>query len=71
MAAMVRETESRGGASYEMIKKIIEAVTLRDVLMIIGLALIGTGLYLFIPWVSFTVTGVIILAAGFFMGEKN
>lgn len=50
-----------------MINKIIEAVTLRDVLMIIGLALIGTGLYLFIPWVSFVITGAIILVAGFFM----
>jgi hypothetical protein len=66
MAATVRDYESRGGASYEMINKIFEAVTLRDVLMIIGLALIGTGLYLFIPWVSFTVCGVIVFAGGFF-----
>jgi hypothetical protein len=50
-----------------MINKIIEAITLRDVLMIIGLALIGTGLYLFIPWVSFTVCGAIVFAGGFFM----
>jgi hypothetical protein len=62
---------SRGGASYEMIKKIIEAITLRDVLMIIGLSLISVGLYLFLPWVSFTVCGALVLVGGFFMQEKK
>lgn len=62
---------SRGGASYVMIKRIIKAITLRDVLIIIGLSLIGVGLYLFLPWVSLTVCGALILVGGFFMQEKK
>jgi hypothetical protein len=54
-----------------MIKKISGAITLRDVLMIIGLSLISVGLYLFLPWVSFTVCGALILVGGFFMQEKK
>ena len=61
---------SRGGASYVMIKKIIKAITLRDVLIISGLSLISVGLYLFLPWVSFTVCGALVLVGGFFM-EAN
>jgi hypothetical protein len=46
---------------------LLKKVSLRDVLLVSGLALIGVGLYLFAPWVSFTVCGVIIFAGGFFM----
>jgi hypothetical protein len=52
------------------VKKILEplkSITLRDVLLISGLGLFGFGLYQFIPWVSYTVCGALILAAGIFM----
>jgi len=47
--------------------KAVKEISFRDVLLVSGLALIGVGLYLFAPWVSFTVCGVIIFAGGFFM----
>jgi hypothetical protein len=50
--------------------KAVKEISFRDVLLVSGLTLIGVGLYLFLPWVSFTVCGVIIFAGGFFMGEK-
>jgi hypothetical protein len=53
-----------------MIKKFLGAITFRDFLLVGGISLMGYGLYLFIPWVSFTVCGVLILAGGFFMSEK-
>ena len=64
-------TKQRLNKLPEMIKKISGAITLRDVLIIIGLSLIGVGLYLFLPWVSFTVCGALILVGGFFMQEKK
>jgi hypothetical protein len=49
----------------------LKKVSFRDVLLVSGLTLIGVGLYLFAPWVSFTVTGTIIMAAGFFYKAKT
>jgi hypothetical protein len=51
------------------VKKIFSTITLRDFLMVFGLGLFGFGLYLFIPWVSFAITGAVIMAAGFFIKE--
>ena len=47
--------------------QLLKKVSFRDVLLVSGLALIGVGLYLFAPWVSFTVCGGLIFAGGFFM----
>jgi hypothetical protein len=59
-------------AQDEIVKaiKLLKKVSFRDVLLVSGLALISVGLWLFMPWVAFTVCGVIIFAGGFFMGEK-
>lgn len=54
-------------------KKIFEpfkAITLRDGLLVIGLGLFWFGLFQFLPWVSFTVTGAIIFTLAFLFGEK-
>jgi hypothetical protein len=55
------------------VKKLIgiinKAVGLREVLLISGFVALAYGLYLLRPWVSFSVSGVILLAAGFFMPE--
>ncbi len=37
---------------------------LADSLSIVGVALIGYGLYLFNPWVSYTIIGFILLIGG-------
>lgn len=46
---------------------LLQKISFRDVLLVTGLTLIGVGLYLFAPWLSFTVCGVVIFAGGFFM----
>lgn len=48
----------------EALKKVFDV---RDVLVISGLSMLGYGLYLLYPWLSFTVCGALILAGGFFM----
>lgn len=51
------------------IEALINAVSGRDILILSGLSLLGYGLYLLYPWLSFTVCGALILAGGFLMGE--
>ncbi|MCE5211990.1 MAG: hypothetical protein LLG40_10585 [Deltaproteobacteria bacterium] len=48
----------------EALKKVVDV---RDVLILSGLSMLGYGLYLLYPWLSFTVCGALILAGGFFM----
>jgi hypothetical protein len=48
----------------------LKKVSFRDVLLVSGLTLIGVGLYLFAPWLSFTVCGVLIFAGGFLMEDN-
>jgi hypothetical protein len=56
------------------VKKLIgiikNAVGLREILLISGFVALAYGLYLLRPWLSFSVSGVILLAAGFFLSEK-
>jgi hypothetical protein len=49
------------------IKALRSAVDGRDILILSGLSMLGYGLYLLYPWLSFTVCGTLILAGGFFM----
>ena len=44
---------------------------LRDILFLIGLGLFGYGLYIFTPWISFTVCGAILMIVGWAMQEKT
>jgi len=46
------------------------SITFRDFLLIIGLSMLGYGLHLLANWLAFTVCGVIIIVAGYFMKEK-
>jgi uncharacterized membrane protein len=41
-------------------------VDLWDVLVIVGLVLTATGLWMLAPWLSVTVVGVVLLALGLF-----
>ena len=43
---------------------------LRDILFLLGLGLFGYGLYIFTPWISFTVCGAILMIVGWAMQEK-
>lgn len=51
---------------WESVKK---AIDLRDCFVFGGLILLGYGLYLFRPWVSFAVCGAVLLAIGIFIGR--
>lgn len=44
---------------------------LPDVIAISGLSLLGYGLYLFIPWVSFAVCGALLIVAGVLLGASE
>ena len=44
---------------------------LPDLLAIIGLCLLGYGLFLFLPWVSFSVCGALLIAAGVLSGRND
>ena len=50
--------------------KAAKKINLRDCLLLIGLGILGYGLYLFAPWISFTVCGILILVGGFFMERE-
>ncbi|HSW62185.1 MAG TPA: hypothetical protein VLH56_02520 [Dissulfurispiraceae bacterium] len=50
-------------------ENINNAVGLREVLLISGLSLLAWGLYQLYPWLSYSVTGAILLLAGFFLRE--
>ena len=47
---------------------------IRDTFFIGGLAMLGYGLYLWIPWVAFAVVGALLMVVGYIMrepGEKS
>jgi len=44
---------------------------LPDIMIIIGLALLGYGLFLFAPWVSFSVVGGLLFLIGLFAAVKT
>ena len=48
-----------------------DAFDIRIVLFFGGLGLLFYGLFLYLPWVSFSVCGVILMAVGWLMGERN
>lgn len=45
-------------------------IVFRDVLLLCGFFLLGFGLWLFMPCLSFSVCGVLLMCAGYFMSEK-
>jgi len=49
---------------------VFSSISFRDFLLIAGLSLTGYGLHLLANWLAFTVCGVIIMVAGYFMKEK-
>jgi hypothetical protein len=44
---------------------------IRIVLFFGGLIMLGYGLFLYLPWISFSVCGVILMAIGWLMGGKR
>ena len=67
-AVTIRLLEGRYGLK---ILGLLQKISLRDVLLVSGLASIGVGLYLFAPWLSFTVVGCLLLGGGFLMREAE
>lgn len=48
--------------------KLFKAV-IPDIIAISGIGLIGYGLYLYTPWVSFSVVGLLLLVFGVLLGR--
>lgn len=46
------------------------AFDIRDFLFLGGFLLLGYGLYLYSPWISFTIAGVLLMVAGYFWKAK-
>ena len=44
---------------------------LPDILSAIGLAFLGYGLFLYCPWVSFSVVGALLIAGGLMLGRNT
>ena len=53
------------------VSKIWEAFDIRPVFFFSGLILLGYGLFLYLPWVSFSVCGLILMVIGWVMGDKK
>lgn len=47
----------------------MKKIDVRDVIFVGGLALLGYGLFLFLPWVSFAVCGAFLIAMSLFMAK--
>lgn len=41
-----------------------DAIGMEDVLLFVGLILMGVGLWLYRPWISLTVTGAVLMMIG-------
>ena len=46
-------------------------IDIRDVFVFGGLAIMSYGLYLFKPWVAYTVSGMILMALGLFLARHK
>jgi len=49
----------------------VKKIDIRDVLFLGGLSVLGYGLYIREPWISFVVCGSILMAAGYLMGDRR
>lgn len=48
-----------------------KTIDLRDAFVFGGLAMLGYGLYQFLPWIAYAVCGAILLAIGLFFGRSK
>lgn len=55
----------------DLVKWVQKTIDVRDVLVFGGLGMLGYGLYLFQPWVGWTVTGGILMGLGIFVGKRD
>jgi len=55
--------------TFLLIKR--KLIVFRDILLLCGFFLLGFGLWRFIPWVSYSVCGVLLMCAGYFMSERK
>jgi len=47
------------------------AASVRDFLYFPGMAMLGYGLYLYRPWVAFSVCGALLMITGYLMGDEK
>jgi len=51
--------------------RLLKKIDVRDILFVGGFALLGYGLFLFLPWVSFTVCGGLLIALSVTMRGRD
>jgi hypothetical protein len=57
---------------FGRIKTFLKALfDIRDLFVFGGLFLVGYGLYLFEPWVSYVIVGLILMSIGLFFGRAK
>lgn len=49
----------------------MKKIDVRDLIFLLGLSLMGYGLFLFVPWVSFATCGAVLMLAAVIMGNKG
>jgi hypothetical protein len=52
------------------IGKFASLVSAANVFFWVGLTMFGYGLYLFSPWISFSVVGILLMVISFLVGKK-
>ena len=53
------------------IKSLAEWFDVRDFFMLAGFISLAYGLYQLFPWLAYVVSGLILMATGYFMGGKR
>jgi len=54
-----------------LLEKLKKNFNLRDVLAFGGLAIMTYGLYLFRPWIAFSVCGALLMIAGYLLKDSK
>jgi len=57
--------------SFSWISALFEAVDIQDFFVFGGLAMLGYGLWMFCPWLGWSVVGAILMSFGLFVGKRG
>ena len=54
----------------EKVKTTLKQLPGQDIIYFVGLAMLGYGLWLFLPWIGFSVAGALLMATAYLMRSK-
>ena len=55
---------------FEKVKTALKQLPGQDIIYFGGLAMLGYGLWLFLPWIGFSVAGALLMATAYLMRSK-